>query len=117
MLSNEECRRLLGSPPLSDEEVAEIRDTLQEFAVTLVDGVVTSRTGTGHPYATRTGPHRSAVAASPRSMNPVSLVDSGGSPGLRPAEAPADGGQTAVQLQPGGRQRRTAVVRPGAADG
>ena len=45
MLSIEECRRLLGSPRLSDAEVAEIRDTLQAFAATLVDGFVEKHAG------------------------------------------------------------------------
>jgi len=45
VLSIEDCRRLLGSPSLSDEDVAEIRDTLQAFAVTLVDGFVQKHAG------------------------------------------------------------------------
>ena len=45
MLSIEDCRRLLGSPHLSDAEVAEIRDTLRAFAVTLVEGFVKKHAG------------------------------------------------------------------------
>src|SRR6266536_172662 len=51
-------------------------------------------------------------------MNPLNLINSGGSPlRRRPAEAVADRGQPAVQLQPGGGQGRPTVVRQGAADG
>ena len=37
MLSVEECRRILGVPQLSDEEVAEIRDILSAFAQVFID--------------------------------------------------------------------------------
>jgi len=38
MLSIEECRTILGKPELTDEQIAEIRDTLCAFAHTLIDG-------------------------------------------------------------------------------
>ena len=37
MLSVEECRRILGTPQLSDEEVAEIRDSLVAFSRLFID--------------------------------------------------------------------------------
>ena len=37
MLSIEECRRILGQPAMSDEQVTEIRDSLYAFAHALVD--------------------------------------------------------------------------------
>ncbi len=37
MLSIEECRKILGKPELTDEQVAEIRDTLYSFAHAMVD--------------------------------------------------------------------------------
>ena len=37
MLSVEECRRILGVPQLSDEEVVEIRDTLVAFVQVFID--------------------------------------------------------------------------------
>ena len=40
MLSIEECRRLLGPIDLSDEEVAELRDTLDAFARAMIDGLL-----------------------------------------------------------------------------
>ncbi len=36
----DDCRRLLGDPALSDAEVADIRDALDAFARTLIDGFV-----------------------------------------------------------------------------
>ncbi len=37
MLSIEECRKILGKPELSDEQIVEIRDSLYCFAHALVD--------------------------------------------------------------------------------
>jgi hypothetical protein len=43
MLSIDECRAKLGVPDLSDEQVAEIRDTLYGFAHTLIDEYLRDR--------------------------------------------------------------------------
>ena len=40
MTDLDECRRHLDDLPLSDEQVAEIRDTLDAFARALIDGFV-----------------------------------------------------------------------------
>lgn len=45
MLSVEECRTILGLPALSDDEVAEIRDTLYAFAHTLIGEYLRERRG------------------------------------------------------------------------
>jgi len=37
MLSIEDCRQILGKPELTDEQVAEIRDSLYCFAHAFVD--------------------------------------------------------------------------------
>jgi hypothetical protein len=43
MLSIDECRRLLGQPAMSDEQVVAIRDDLYAFAHALVDDYVRQR--------------------------------------------------------------------------
>jgi hypothetical protein len=43
MLSVEECRTILGQTELTDEQVAEIRDTLYGFAQTLVEEYLRER--------------------------------------------------------------------------
>jgi hypothetical protein len=43
MLSIEECRAILGHPELTDQQVAEIRDTLYGFAHSLIDEYLRER--------------------------------------------------------------------------
>jgi len=49
MLSIEECRSILGLPELSDDQVAEIRDTLYAFAHTLIDEYLRERRAGASP--------------------------------------------------------------------
>jgi hypothetical protein len=43
MLTIDECRRLLGNPDWSDEQVVEIRDALQAFASLCIDEYLRER--------------------------------------------------------------------------
>jgi hypothetical protein len=49
MLSIEECRRLLGYPDWSDEQVTEVRDTLQAFASLCLDEYLRERGEARYP--------------------------------------------------------------------
>jgi hypothetical protein len=50
MLSDEDCHRILGDRGLSDEQIATVRDTLNAFALVLVDEFLAGRLDPPHEH-------------------------------------------------------------------